>query len=56
VLSAVRMKAPNSATPALSAWAWRITFPATAGLARAQVRAAGALVKKLMYPHVRSAA
>jgi len=44
----VRMKAPNSATPALSARARPSTFPVTAGLAFAHVRAARALVKKLM--------
>ena len=48
VPSPVRMKAPNSATPALSAHARRSTFPVTAGLAFAHARAARALVKKLM--------
>ena len=56
VPSPVRMKAPNSAMPALSAPACPRTVPVTAGLAFAQVRAARALVKKLMYPQVRSAA
>jgi hypothetical protein len=50
------MKAPNSATPLRSARARRRTSPVMAGLSRAQARAARALVKKVMYPQVRSAA
>jgi len=50
------MNAPNSATPARSARDWLRTSPVTARLTRAQARAARPLVKKLMYPQVRSAA
>jgi hypothetical protein len=48
VPSSVRMKAPNFAMPVLSASARPRTVPVTVGWAFAQVRAARALVKKLM--------